>query len=288
MTNVGEFEQLHLDRSINTINTDYFPNHFDLHWHNYVEIAALPDHATIKENPVLSINQKTYQLSPGDLLFIWPGELHEIVSNPDNQCIGLQFASTLFHDLPDFRPYLNLFRTIHHIKQNEMPDLAQHLMMYLQYMMSIQEEEHRFPEVETLIHLYEMFMKFASYLQDTTWSQNTSSLPGTVKAMEKVHQSCDYIIEHCNQPLTLDDMAAHAGFSACYFSRIFKKATTYSFIEYLTLQRVKRAQELLGDPSLAITEISYQAGFKSISTFNRVFHQYKGCSPSEYRKYYIQ
>ena len=38
----------------------------------------------------------------------------------------------------------------------------------------------------------------------------------------------------------------------------------------------------------AITSIAMESGFKSISTFNRVFQTYKGCSPSEFKKHYLQ
>ena len=95
-----------------------------------------------------------------------------------------------------------------------------------------------------------------------------------------------YIQEHCEEPLTLDSIANYVGFSPCYFSRYFKKVTSYNFVEYLMMQRVKRMQMLLTNNSLSITDAAYQAGFKSISTLNRVFRQYSGCSPSEYRKYY--
>ena len=95
------------------------------------------------------------------------------------------------------------------------------------------------------------------------------------------------LCEREEQELTLESVADYIGFSSCYFSRIFKQATGYHFVEYLTLQRVKRAQALLSDTSLNITDISYQSGFKSISTFNRVFKQYRSCSPREYRQYYL-
>lgn len=284
----NNYENLHFNRMINTINTDFFPGSFPLHWHKYIEVVALPENAKISQPPALRINQTVYQLNPGDILLIWPGEVHEIITNTDSQLIGLQFSITVFNELPDFTPFLNLFRTFHHIRQLSTPQLAQSMLVHIQHMLSVQENKETFAGVETLICLYEMFMDFGNHLKNTILKDTEQYSSGTGKTIEKINIACSYIVDNCEHELTLESTADYIGFSACYFSRIFKQVTNYNFIEYLTLQRIKRAQLLLSDSDMTITEISYQAGFKSISTFNRVFRQYKGCSPSEYRKYYLK
>ena len=108
----------------------------------------------------------------------------------------------------------------------------------------------------------------------------------SAKMMEKIQGACSYIQENCDQDLSLDEVSRLCGFSSYYFSRCFKRVTTVNFVEYLATQRIKRVQLLLIDTDLSITEVAYQAGFKSLSTFNRVFRQFNGCSPSEYKKYY--
>ena len=288
MTSDNIYENLQFTQMISTINADSFPRSFPLHWHKYIEIIALPEDANISQLPTLRINQTTYRLNPGDILLIWPGEVHETVENADGQLIGLQFSPTIFNGLPDFTPFLNLFRTYHHIRQFSTPELAQNMLVHIQHMFSVQKKQQTFSGVETLICLYEMFMDFGTYIEDTIPKDTHQYSSETDKTVEKINIACSYIIDNCEHDLTLESAADYIGFSACYFSRIFKKITNYNFVEYLTLQRIKRAQLLLSDFDVSITEISYQAGFKSISTFNRVFRQYKGCSPSEYRKYYIK
>ena len=288
MTSNNLYENLHFTQMISTINADSYPHSFPLHWHKYVEIAALPEDADISRPPTLRVNQTTYQLNPGDILLIWPGEVHEIVENADSQLMGLQFSFTIFNELSDFSPFLNLFRTFHHIGQVSTPELAQNMLVHIQHIFSIEKSQQTFSGVETLICLYEMFMDFGTYIKETLPKDSQLSSSESDKTVEKINIACSYIIDNCEHDLTLESAADYIGFSACYFSRIFKKITNYNFVEYLTLQRIKRAQLLLSDFDVSITEISYQAGFKSISTFNRVFRQYKGCSPSEYRKYYIK
>ena len=288
MTNNSIYENLHFTQMISTIDADSYPHSFPLHWHKYIEIAALPEDAVINRTPILHINQTAYQLSPGDILLIWPGEVHEIVENADSQLMGLQFSSTIFNELPDFAPFINHFRTFHHIRQSDTPELAQNMLVHIQHMFSVQRNQQTFSGVETLICLYEMFMDFGNYIKNIIPKDTQQASPEIGKTTEKINIACSYIIDNCEHDLTLESAADYVGFSACYFSRMFKRITNHNFVEYLTLQRIKRAQLLLSDFDMPITEISYQAGFKSISTFNRVFRQYRGCSPSEYRKYYIK
>jgi AraC-like DNA-binding protein len=114
-------------------------------------------------------------------------------------------------------------------------------------------------------------------------------VPGSLSldALYKIQRSCVYITKNCSEDLSLNDVASMAGFSPNYFSRMFKETTGYNFVEYLMIERVRKAQRYLGDNSIPITEVAYLSGFKSISTFNRVFHQIKNCSPRQFRKYMV-
>ena len=109
---------------------------------------------------------------------------------------------------------------------------------------------------------------------------------GQFKTMDKINAACRYISENCDKDLTLDSVAESVGFSSCYFSRIFKQTIQRNFVEYLTLQRLKRAQSLLADSDNPITSIAMESGFKSISTFNRVFKSTKKCTPTEFKNMY--
>lgn len=67
------------------------------------------------------------------------------------------------------------------------------------------------------------------------------------------------------------------------FQWLFREYTGVSFVDYVAEQRLHYAEVLLGNPQLNITDAALQAGFGSISTFNRIFKQKKGCTPSEFR-----
>jgi AraC-like DNA-binding protein len=63
-----------------------------------------------------------------------------------------------------------------------------------------------------------------------------------------------------------------------------KKATGVTFSEYLSRARLERAKSLLLDPNVRVSEAAFEAGFQSLTHFNRVFKNLIGTSPSEFRK----
>ena len=101
--------------------------------------------------------------------------------------------------------------------------------------------------------------------------------------VQKFNDLLDYIDNHYAEDLNLEDIADSIGFSKYHFSRLFKQYTNFTFCDYLCYRRIKAAEALLVQPELSITEVALQAGFPSISTFNRLFKQEKNCTPSEYR-----
>ena len=92
-----------------------------------------------------------------------------------------------------------------------------------------------------------------------------------------------FIQANCEQPITLDQVAAHVHVSRFYFCKLFRKATGLTLTEYIARVRLEKAKSLLSDPSLRISEIVFAAGFGSIPQFNSVFKQIVGVSPTDYR-----
>ena len=95
-----------------------------------------------------------------------------------------------------------------------------------------------------------------------------------------------YINNHYREELSLEDVASFAGFSRYYFSRTFKKQTGYSFKDYLCQKRLQVAMDLLIRTDRSMRDVAVESGFGSVATFNRVFRERKGCTPTQYRAIY--
>lgn len=92
-----------------------------------------------------------------------------------------------------------------------------------------------------------------------------------------------FIAEHFAEEIALTDVARAVNTSPFYFCKLFKTATGLTFTDYLARVRVETVKQILLNPHKRVSEAAYEAGFQSLSQFNRVFRRIAGESPSTYR-----
>lgn len=101
---------------------------------------------------------------------------------------------------------------------------------------------------------------------------------------EPVRQAIRYVEEHLQTLLGLSEVAGSIHLNPSYFSVLFKEQTGLTFSEYVTRSRLQRAKELLLHTKLPIAEISEQVGYQTAKYFMKLFREYEGKSPGQYRK----
>ncbi len=92
-----------------------------------------------------------------------------------------------------------------------------------------------------------------------------------------------FIAQHYAEEIALTDVARAVNTSPFYFCKLFKSATGLTFTDYLARVRVETVKHILLNPHKRVSEAAYEAGFQSLSQFNRVFRRVAGESPSVYR-----
>lgn len=95
----------------------------------------------------------------------------------------------------------------------------------------------------------------------------------------KLQQVVDYIHHHLDQDLTLADLAQVAQISPTYFAGLFKESTGISPHQFVIQRRIERAQQLLRQGKLTISEIALQVGFAHQSHLNYHFKRLVGVTP---------
>jgi AraC-like DNA-binding protein/ligand-binding sensor protein len=132
-------------------------------------------------------------------------------------------------------------------------------------------------QYKAIITLLEIFARHLSLVASQIVLQEDEAEPPLVRRARA------YIAGHHADPIHLDNVATAMHVSPFYFCKMFKKATGLTFTEYLGRVRIQKANTLLLNPHLRISEIAYYVGFQSLTHFNRVFRHVAGESPTAFR-----
>lgn len=97
-----------------------------------------------------------------------------------------------------------------------------------------------------------------------------------------------HISAHYNEELSLSDIATKFYLSPSYLSRLFKRVTGLSIVEYINSVRIMSAKNLLEKTDNRISDIARQSGFSTTIHFTRVFKASTSLSPQQYRKVHKQ
>ncbi|HEV8248042.1 MAG TPA: AraC family transcriptional regulator [Polyangiaceae bacterium] len=108
--------------------------------------------------------------------------------------------------------------------------------------------------------------------------------PTTERHERSTRRALAFIHEHSAEPLTRARVARVAGFAPSYFSRLLKKEEGLSFESYLQKHRLERAKQLLRGTRLSSERVAQLSGFRSRTSFQRLFKQATGTTPMAYRK----
>ena len=93
-----------------------------------------------------------------------------------------------------------------------------------------------------------------------------------------------YILDHYTEKLSLGDVSEHCYVSSWHLSKLLNQYTGRGFFEIINLIRIDRAKELLLNTGSKIQEVSDSVGFQDVAHFSRIFKNYAGCSPKEFRQ----
>ena len=104
----------------------------------------------------------------------------------------------------------------------------------------------------------------------------------------EIEAAVKYIHLHLHASITLEETAEAAGISASYLSRLFKKETGMSIVDYIQKERIEAACNMLTYSDYTAAQISEYLCFSTQSYFIKIFRKYTGTTPAKYKKYKIQ
>ncbi len=251
--------------------------HYDTHVHSAIEVLLLNRGSAVYQLPDM-----TYHVEPGQILFLPSGCPHALTESADTLRYLLLFEPNPLYTLQDM-PQVS-FMTQRPIYLKEASELRDQVTSLLLEAVECYFQKQPMWNTQCYARLLQTYALLGKDYLSTTGPYP----PVRHKRIdpEIMNSVMTYISEHYMDDISLEDAAGFAGFSKYYFSRVFKEYSGSSFSSYLMTRRLNAASNLLIRTNQPIREIAHNSGFGSVATFNRIFHDQKKCTPSQFRAIY--
>lgn len=121
--------------------------------------------------------------------------------------------------------------------------------------------------------------------------QNIDNIKACTSAeyIRRIDKALNFIDNHLDQVIRLDDIARASHFSPFHFHRIFHALVGETVNAYVSRKRIeKSAMRLLYQPALNVTQVAEAGDYSSSANFSRAFKNHYGVSPSEFRRARVQ
>lgn len=103
-------------------------------------------------------------------------------------------------------------------------------------------------------------------------------------ADSRINRAIGYIRKNIDSDITLEDLASLTYMSKDYFIRLFKKEIGITPLQHINLKKIEKTQLLLISTDMSIKSIAQLLSFNSQANFNKLFKQFTGKTPAQYRE----
>jgi len=218
----------------------------------------------------------------GDLILIGShlphcGFTDEKTGNKNETVIQLKpdFLGNDFFEMPETRRIRDLFA-------RAKDGIAYHGETKARIGKKIEAMENQ-PQFDRLLMMLEVLHELEQAEDFKILNAEGFSMETRVEDNNRINAVFNYVKDHFQEPIALEDMAALVSMTVPSFCRYFKKVTKKTFTKFVNEYRLVHASKLLAEQPLSITEICYRSGFNNFSYFNKTFREFTGKSASEYR-----
>ena len=234
------------------------------------------------------INGEPVPIGPNDIIIIKPEQYHKFIVESEAGCEFIvlnfkfenrtseEFSEVSLHDFLHFvqSREAGAYISLKVSQKNEIITLLNRIL---------RERQSNEIESDFLSHLLvlELFALLSRALK-MEWENNFREK--SPKLRELIRISVNYIHNHFERNISLDDIARYVFLSPGYFIRAFKEETGQSPISYLIKIRIDRAMEMLADTDDKIIDIALAVGFSNQQRFNEMFKKLVHMTPMQYRK----
>ena len=132
------------------------------------------------------------------------------------------------------------------------------------------------------MHISEKLTSLLTLLMAESWHPENNFYIGSKK--QSLQHVKDYLEQHYQEKITLDNLADKFYINKFYLARIFKEQFGVTINSYLAQIRITHAKQLLRFSDLTVEQIGQTCGIEEPAYFARVFKKVEGTTPGEYRR----
>ena len=186
------------------------PETFPPHWHNDAEFTVI-----LKEGSRYKIGDTVYKPAAGDILLVWPRELHELLHMPKGGAAFIQFSSSLIESNTDLFAASRFLNACHLIQAKKNPALAKKIAALVSKIRAAREQKY-FVESRSKILASEILVLVGDHVMKE-YSQQIAGKIFSDRSWAYIRAACAY----------------EAGFqSTTTFNKLFHELTGTSPREY--------------------------------------------------------
>jgi len=275
----GKFKGFRIERIRREKNYSMPLNHF----HSYYEIYYL-----LSGQRYYFIGSRNYLVKKGDLVIVNSNQIHKTSTLGDagHERILLEFEPPLLEEINLFfdegfiENYVFEKSGVVNLDEEEQRKTEDMLYCIINEMNN-RKNGYKGMVIARLIELL-IFIIRKMEKEKCSGSSNESR----AAANHKIEEIADYISAHYSDNISINDLSEMFYMSKYHLCRSFKKYTGFTVNEYVTINRMMQAKKLLTDSNISISKIAEQTGYQSLTNFGKVFKQYMGKRPTEFRKAY--
>jgi AraC-like DNA-binding protein len=246
------------------------------HFHDGFEIYYL-----LSGERYYFIKDRTFYIKKGELVLINAYDLHKTMDTgvPNHERLLIKFN-------PEFimtagSPLHQILAALFKVNVIQFSISAQNL---IEELFSKMLQEIQTKKIGYELNLQALLIQLLVYSTRYTETNVTYTFEHPSPNHQKISEIVQYINQNYPDSISLSSVAEAFFVSPYYLSRIFKKVTGFTFVEYLNSVRVREAQKLLRESKLNVLRIAEKVGFGSIAHFGRVFKAVTGYSALHYRR----
>ena len=249
------------------------------HWHPQMEIILVEEGGGSFECDSL-----TFDVSAGDVVVVNSNQLHWCFCNRapffyyyiiidtsflkgENEGICEQkYITPIFNETILFENHIHASSAMSDCLHKLISEYAKKEIGYELYVKSL---------------VYELFcLLLRNHVDRMLTKKEQETRIGNVDRFQKVYE---YIEKNYSDNIMVSKLSSILCVSDCYFYHLFKKITGKTLGEYICRIRIDKAEQMLINTDLSVTNIAITTGFSDSNYFCRVFRKYKQFSPSEFR-----